>query len=552
VGLKGRVKKVKKGFKTFFVPGLLAVLLISSTACSSTKGANTNASDTSSKITLQMATQIDSLDPAQAGETSAINVLANLDEGLYTIDNNNTPQLAMAGKVAKENGGKTLVFTIRDGAKWSNGDPVTANDFVYAWRRVADPKTASVQNYEMSEAQIKNADDIIAGKKDPSTLGVTAKDDKTLVVELNKPTPFLPSMLAFTSFAPLDEKFVEKQGKDFAMSSKNLLANGPYVLQDWNNGDNTATLVKNKNYYDKQNVKVNTVEFKLISDTQKALMAYKTKDIDYAELSGDLVSQYENDKEFQQSPGVFNWYLVFNTSLKQLQNEDLRKAIAYSIDYKELTTNVLKDGSTPAKSILPSGFTNFNGKDFTESTTNPYVYNPSLAKTYWEKAKSQVSSPTFTLIYGKDEDNMGNVAAYIKAELEKNLPGIKVNLQTMLKKTRLAKMQTHDFQIALTRWAPDYSDPTAILNLFAPGVDDFSAWTNKDFSSLLQQSSSTLANDTSARWDALVKAEGILMDSATSIPLYQTANDALVRSNIHGLVYHPNGVPFFLKYVYTK
>lgn len=542
--------KVKRKMKLFLLSIIGASMILSLGACSSSS--QENKSSTSETLTLQQPTAIDSLDPALSYDTSSTIVVGNVNEGLYTVSPKNKLQLAMAEKVVKKDDGKTLIYTLRKDAKWSNGDPVTANDFVFAWRRVVDPKLASGFSFELSEAQIKNADAIIAGKKDPKTLGVYAKGEKTLVLKLNRPVPFMASLLSFASFAPINEKFYKAQGKKFAMSSKNLIYNGPYVISNWKNGDNSITLLKNEKYFDKKHVKVKKVVFKLISDTQRAVMAYKTGDVDYAALTGDLVNQNKSNKDFKTDIGAFNWYLMFNSKVKGLANENLRKAVAYSIDNKVLTQKILKDGSEPAESVVPKGFaySPTDHKDFADQTNNPYAYNPTLAKKYWDKAKKETNLRTFTLTYGKDEDNMGNVAAYIKSQIEKTLPGLKVNLQTMLKKTRLAKMQNFTYQVALTRWAPDYADPTAILSMYTTNmVSNYGAWSNKTFDSLYNQANTTLVNKPVARWHALIQAENILMDSATSVPLYQTANAYLLRSNIHNFVNHSCGVPFFFKYV---
>ncbi|SFG79147.1 peptide ABC transporter substrate-binding protein [Sporolactobacillus nakayamae] len=546
------LSKVKKTMELLLFSVIGVSIILSLVACSSSNGEDKINSET---LKLQQPTSIDSLDPALSYDTSSTIVVGNVNEGLYTVSPNNKPQLAMAEKVTKKDNGKTLIYTIRKDAKWSNGAPVTASDFVFAWRRVVDPKLASGFSFELSEAQIKNADAIIAGKKDPKTLGVYAEGEKTLVLKLNRPVPFMSSLLSFASFAPINEKFYKAQGKKFSMTSKNLIYNGPYVIKNWKNGDNSITLAKNQNYYNKKNVKVKKIELKLISDTQRAVMAYKNGDVDYAALTGNLVNQNKSSKDFRTDIGAFNWYLMFNSKIKGLDNKDLRKAIAYSIDSKELTQKILKDGSVPAESVVPKGFaySPTDHKDFADQTNNPYSYNPNLAKKYWNKAKKETNLRSFTLIYGKDEDNMGNVAAYIKSQIEKTLPDLNVNLQTMLKKTRLAKMQNFTYQVALTRWAPDYADPTAILSMYTTNmVSNYGAWSDKTFDSLYNQANTIFVNKSEVRWNALIKAENILMDSATSVPLYQTANAYLLNSKVHNFINHSCGVPLFFKYVYIK
>ncbi|MEK4443583.1 peptide ABC transporter substrate-binding protein [Niallia sp. FSL K6-0077] len=533
----------------------VSIVISSFVACSNTSN-STEVNSSNNSITIAETTSIDSLDPALAYESFSTIVVGNTIEGLYTIDNKETPQLAMAEKVETSKDGLIKTFTIRENAKWSNGDPVKADDFVYAWRRLADPTLASGFSFELEVAGIKNAADIIAGKKDPSELGVTAKDDKTLIITLDKPVPFLENLLSFSAFAPLNQKYVEEKGESFALSSQELLSNGPYKVVDWKAGDSTIKLEKNSDYYDAQNVAIDTVNFQVISDSQQALMSYENKNVDYAPLTGDLVSKYSSNEEYHNSLGIFEWYLMFNDQIEGLENVNLRKAIAYSIDKEQLTNNILKDGSIPAYAQIQKGFsfdsTN-NNQDFTEQVEKEYVYDVDKAKEYWEKAKAETNVRDFTLIYEQDDPSIANVAAYIKSQIETNLDGMKVELQIMPKKTRLDKMKKLDYQVALTRWGPDYADPTAILSMYTSNhVSNYAGWSNKEFDQLLNAAATTLALDPAKRWEALQKAEAILKDSAVCIPLYQVGDSALIRSNINGLVKHFTGVSFRFKYASLK
>lgn len=542
---------MKKWIKYFILMLCFTIIISSLIACSNSSN-STEANLSNNSITIAETTSVDSLDPALAYESFSTIVVGNTIEGLYSIDNNDTPQLAMAEKVESSEDGLTKTFTIRDNAKWSNGDPVTANDFVYAWKRLADPTLASGFSFELEVAGIKNATDIIAGKKDPSELGVSAQDDKTLVITLDKPVPFLENLLSFSAFAPLNQKYVEEKGESFALTSEDLLSNGPYKVADWKAGDNTIKLEKNPDYYDAENVAIDTVNFQVISDSQQALMSYENKDVDYAPLTGDLVSKYSNDEEYHNSLGIFEWYLMFNDHVEGLDNVNLRKAIAYSIDKEQLTNNILKDGSIPAYAQIQKGFsfdsTN-NNQDFIEQVDKEYIYDADKAKEYWEKAKEETDIRSFTLIYEQDDPSIANVAAYIKSQIETNLEGMQIELQIMPKKTRLDKMKKLDYQVALTRWGPDYADPTAILSMYtSEHVSNYAGWSNQEFDNLLNSAATTLALDPAKRWNALKEAEGILKDSAVSIPLYQVGDSALIRSNIKGLVKHFTGVSFRFKY----
>ena len=507
-----------------------------------------------SKITVVENTPVDSLDPAVAYQESAIVTVANTTEGLYTMDAHDKPQFGLASEVKTSNHGLTKTFTIREDAKWSNGDPVTANDFVFGWRRFSDPKNASPYNFELGAAGIKNADAITLGKKPTSALGVRATGPKTLVVELDHPVPFLSRILAFAPFAPVNQKYFEKTGKKFGQDSSHVIATGPYKIKDWKLGDNTVQLVKNPKYWDAKNVKVKEIKLDVITDPEKAAIAFENGNADYVRLSGQLVSKYHKDKNFVDEISNFNHYLIFNMKEPGINNANLRKAISVSLNRKEITTHILKDGSVPVHSMVMRklGKNPKTGKDFAdESTTNLSQYSPADAKKYWNKAKSETKLRSFTLLYDDSDPSYSNVAAYIKAQVEKNLPGMKVNLQQVSKKTRLDKMAKSNFDAGISRWAPDYGDISAVLNMYVTGnASNYAKWSDPEYDRLIAQANKE--TDLSKRYQLLLKANNILVDSAACPPLYQAGAPVLRRTNIKDMTMHISGVPLVFKYVYIK
>lgn len=517
------------------------------------KKSNSTASN-QDKITVVQNVPVDSLDPTIAYQVTSCLTVANTTEGLYTIDANEKPQLGLAEKVETSNNGLTKTFTIRKDAKWSNGDPVKANDFVFSWRRFASSKVGSPYNFEIIASGIKNASAVVAGKKPLSALGVRAKNDKTLVVELEHPVPFLSKLLSFSSFAPINQKYFDENGKKYAQDSDHLLATGPYKVTNWKLGDNTVQLVKNPKYWDAKNVKVKEVKIDVITDPEKAAIAFENGSADYVHLSGQLVSKYRKDKNFQEEVSNFIHYLMFNLKKPGFDNPDVRKAISYSIDRKEITTHILKDGSVPVHSMIMKGLAKdpATGKDFAdESTTNFSQYSPSEAKKYWNKAKSKTKLRSFTLLYDDSDPVYSNLAAYIKAQVEKNLPGMKVNLQQVAKKTRLDKMAKSTFDVAITRWAPDYADPTAVLGMYTTGnASNYGKWSDPAFDKLVNQAGG-MANQTK-RFQTLLKANDLLIDSAACPPLYQSGAPVLKRADIKNMPMHIAGVPYFFKYVSIK
>lgn len=521
----------------------------------SCSGSKSNSNSTKDSMTMAVTSPVDSLDPVLAYQTTSCTVIGNTNEGLYSIKNNGKAELALASKVTTSDNGLTKTYTIRKNAKWSDGSQVTANDFVFAWKRLADPKVASAFNFELGAAGIKNADDIVAGKKSVSSLGVQAKDKKTLVIHLNKKVAYLPQLLSFSSFAPVQEKYYDKEGKKFAQTSKNLIASGPYKVSNWKQGDNTITLVKNKNYWDAKDVKTKKIKLQVITDPEKSALAFKNGTVDYTTLSGQLVAKYKKDASYKNSLGNFTQYLMFNMKAKGLDNANLRKAVASSINKKAIVNNVLKDGSQVANSMIMKDLVKDPGtnKDFASESALGYEYSPAKAKKYWDQAKKETNRRTLTILYDDSDTAYANVAAYIQSQVQKNLPGMKVTLKQTTKKTRTDKMASGDFEVALTRWGPDYADPTAILSMYqTDNTSNYQKWSNSEFDTLLKKAATTYASNPTKRYQALLKANDILVDSAACPPLYQLGAPVLQRSSIHNLTEHLAGVPFWFKYASVK
>lgn len=530
---------------------LCSMLMITSLAgCSGT----TNKSGASNKpvtITLGKSSAVASLDPMTAEDSFSCELVGNTYEGLYSIKPDGKPELALAKSVTISKDNLTYTFKIRDDAKWNNGDPVTANDFVYSWERNADPKNASNFSYQISIASIKNAEDVLSGKKPVTDLGVTAVDSKTLKIELTNPVPYLPYLLAFSPWAPLNQKFVEAQGNKFALTKDNVLYCGPYYVSDWEAGGNSITLKKNPKYFDADKVKVDTVKFQVIPDSQQSAMAYENGSVDFVTLTGDLVSKYKSNKDFHQDLSPYEAYLMVNTTKPGLNNLDLRQAIAYAIDKDQLTKNILKDGSVPAYSmVMKNLISDKKGVDFSKAAGIKIPTDVAKAKELWAKAKTETNLRTITLGYDQENEAVGNVAAYVQSQLETNLDGLKVQLVSIPKKTRIDNEKKGNYDIVIHRWGPDYADPTAILSMYQSNdVSNYSRAKNSEFDQLFKEAQTTYAGNAEKRWENLIKADNILVENSGCIPLYQSGDAYLMKSNIKDLVQHITGVPFEYKYV---
>lgn len=519
-------------------------LALSTVACSNQKA---DAKDT---VTIAKDMDVTSFDTSITADGMSFEVVASIIEGLYTFDKDGNVIPALAEDKSVSEDGKVHTFKLKD-AKWSNGEPVTAHDFVFAWRRLADPATASEYNYMLGSgvAEIVNADDVIAGDKSVEELGVKALDDRTLEVTLTKAVPFFDSLMTFPSFFPQKESFVKEKGDLYGFSAENLLANGPFELVSWEYGSK-ITLVKNKNYYDVENVKVENLIFKIIKAVNTSVLDFEQGGNDFTKLTGELVDKYQSNEHYKNVLDGYLWYLAINFQTPGLENDHLRKALSKVIDKEQIVNAILKDGSIAADYFVPEKLaTGPDGKDFRETSSIPKAYNVPEAQELWEKAKAElgVDSITFELMY-EEEGSMKSIAEFIKSQIESNLPGVSIKLVSLPKKIRLDRMRQKDFQIGLTRWGPDYADPTTYLNLMVQGANyNYGSYESEQYNQLMKEVGDT--DDMDVRWKKLQEAEKVLLEDVGVIPLYQVGGATLVRNSVEGIENHTVGVPYIYKNV---
>ena len=536
-----------KSIKKILAMLSITTLAFSFTACggvTSTPNAGATAENTSAagdSLKVHIDVEVASMDPQVAVDGTSFEVLAAVTEGLYSLDADGSAIPAMADKVEKSEDGLTYTVTLKD-AKWSNGTPVTANDFVFAWRRLVDPKTASEYAFMGGIAGLKNADDISAGKVSPDQLGVTAKDDKTLVIELDTPVPFFESLMAFPSFFPVNEEFYNKCGDKFATTVDTILCNGAFKVTSYEPAATTINLEKNADYWDADKVKLSGIQYQVIKDSQQAMLAYQNGDLDVATLSGEQVEQFQADPEFQSIMAGYLWYSSPNLKTPGLENENLRKALALSYDKDAIVNNILKDGSIKADFAVPTLLaTGPDGKDFRDGTDTYLSTDKAKALEYYDKAKEELGKDSFsyTMIV-EDTESAQNVAQFIQAEIQKTLPGVTINIETMPKKNRVERMQEGTFELGLTRWGPDYADPMTYLDMWTTdSPNNYGFWSNAEFDQIIQSAKKgELALDVNARWDALKKAEKMVMDEAVIFPVYQKGNAVMIKKNVSGIEFH--------------
>ena len=530
---------------------LLSVMML--LACAVTASA-----DGEGYLGVMLGTNVMSLDTNLATDGDSFEVIADCIDGLTQMDQEGAAVPALAESFDVSEDGLTYTFHLRD-AKWSNGTPVTANDFVFAWRRIA--KEAGEYAYMLDEiGNIKGAAEIINGSEsDLTTLGVAAADDKTFVVELNVPVSFFPSLMYFPTFYPINEEFYNSlEDGTYGTSPETFLSCGAFVLESYTPGTASLSVKKNADYWDADRVKLPGINYQVVGSSDNALTAFKNNTLDVVMISGNQVDAAKKDPTLADKLTVtgagYMWYLSFSQTEKNAQggmlaNKNLRLAISNAIDRDNLVDNYVMDGSLATYTAVPPQFaaSSTTGEDFSadQDAFADYVgYNPDKAAEYFEDAKGElgVDSFSFTMIYGNNEgDEVQKVAQAIKEDVEAALPGIEIKLQSMTKAERLDKMQEDNYDIALTRWGPDYADPMTYLGMWITNnSNNYGFWSNAEYDQLIADcTTGAYITDYDARWEAMFKAETLVMQEAVIAPLYTKAQANLINPSVADIDFHP-------------
>jgi len=501
-----------------------------------------------SDMNVMIETPVQSLDPQQATDGTSFEVIANYTDGLMQMDADGKAVNALCDHYDLSDDGCTYTFYIREDANWSNGTPVTAADFVFAWQRAVDPAVASEYAYMLSDiGQVKNAAEIIAGEKDKSELGVTALDDKTLQVELNVPVSYFLSLLYFPTYYPVNEEFFNSCGDTFATSPETTLSNGAFVLDSYEPAATAFHLSKNTDYYDADRISLSGLSYQVIQDSQQALMSYQTGALDTTLVNGEQVDQVKDDPEFLAIGAGYLWYVTPNIAgVPELANLNIRMALTMAIDREAITTDVLKDGSAPTYTAVPMDFaTGPDGSDYSADQTkysDVCAYDAAAAADYWTKGLQELGISELTLDMVVDADDAPQkVAQVLKEQWETALPGFTVNLTVEPKKQRVQDLQDGNYQLGLTRWGPDYADPMTYLGMWiTDNSNNYGLWSNTEYDAIIAEcTTGALCTDAEGRWARLYDAEKLVMDEAVIFPLYTQCNAEMMSSKVTGVEFHP-------------
>lgn len=530
---------MKRQVKSLLVLFLAITMVLA--ACSGKKGGSGDTAGGDDKtLRLVASSDIPTMDSSLATDAVSFNVYNQTIEGLYTLDKDDKAVPAIAkGEPKISSDGKKWTVELRDDAKWTNGDPVTAKDFVFAWQRALDPKTAAEYAYIMYD--LKNAEAVNTGKMKPSELGVKAVNDTTLEFELEKSKPYFKELLAFGTFLPQNEKFVKEKGEKYGTTEKDTLYNGPFVLSEWKTEDK-FTLTKNDKYYDKDNVKLEKITYKVLKDANSGVNLYTTGKIDRVGLPAEFIDKYKDDKNYSTELDASTFFIRMNqTKNKDLQNKDLRMALAKSIDKEKYVKNNLNNGSVAINTLMPKEFVKDEaGKDFVDGVKSPLNYDAKAAKASFEKAKKTLGKDKFTFEFLTfDQESSKKDAEYFKEQIESNLPGVTLKIKQQPFKQKLDLESKGNYELSLGGWGPDYPDPMTFLDMFVTdGPHNQTGWSSKTYDKAIDEANGPLLTDVEKRWTTLQNAETEFLNEAVIIPIYQRGGAFLTQPYVKNIVSH--------------
>ncbi|WP_143463767.1 peptide ABC transporter substrate-binding protein [Levilactobacillus enshiensis] len=477
--------------------------------------------------------------PAISGDSNSSSMIGQTEEGLYTLDESGKVVAGVAEKVVKPTqNGTVYTFKIKANAKWQNGDPVTAQDFVTSMDWQVNPQSKSQVANKLQ--YVKNYAAVQSGKLAPSALGVKALNKSTLQMTLSKPQPWLPDILA-TAIYPMKTDLFKQYGSKYGTSSEKTMSEGAYKLVNWQGSNDSWSYVKNDHYWNAKNVKIKKVNVQVVKDPGTSANLFKSGKVQETTLSGQYIKQNANNPELMTTLNSSMRFLEFNDKRTVTHNTKVRQAFSYVVDRNALTKNVLQDGSAAAKSLIPSGDGDNpkTGEDFAKEVGNLVSYDPSKATTLWNEAKKELGIKKANLeLLTADTDEQKHTAQYLQQQAQKYMPGLTLTIKSMPLAQQIAKGAAENFDIDLDGWTTDFRDPADFLQM-ADGTSsvNFTKWNNAHFTDLMNQVSDTASHTTAQRWDLMKEADTYVTKQAGLVPLYQQAKAHLVSKSVGGVKY---------------
>ncbi|AQP41379.1 peptide ABC transporter substrate-binding protein [Streptococcus gallolyticus] len=545
--------------KTWKRIGLGAVTLVSAAVLAACGGSSSSSSSSSDEINWYVPTEISTLDISKVTDTYSSIAIGNSGSNLLRRDEDGNLQPDLAESVEVSDDGLTYTATLRDNLKWSDGSDLTAEDFVYTWQRIVDPSTASEYAYLVSDAHVLNAEEVIAGTKSVDELGVKADGNK-VIFTLSSPSPQFESLLSFANFMPQSKEFVEEQGDDYGTTSDNALYSGPYTVEDWDGTSGTFTLVKNKYYWDADNVKTKKVNVQTVKKADTAVQMYKDGELDTASISGTdaIYNANKNRDDVVDVPEATTAYMVYNESgsTEALTNTKIRQALNLATDREGIVKAAIDTGSTAANALVPTGLETLpDGTDLSDYVAADYSYDEDEAAKLFKEGLAELGTDSITLTITADSDNAVAKAAvdYIKQTWENALPGLTIEEKFVTFKQRLQDSKNQNFDIVVSLWGGDYPEGSTFYGLFTSTSSyNYGQISDAAYDAAYQKALTTDALDPAAAAEDYKTAEAELYNNAHYNPLYFRSTKSLQNPSIKGLVRNSTGLQVDFTYAYKE
>ncbi|MEE8729128.1 MAG: ABC transporter substrate-binding protein [Rahnella inusitata] len=484
-----------------------------------------------------------SLDPHKVESDVEFNILSDLFTGLITIDNDGNAQPSLSSSwESKDN--KTWIFHLRQGIVWSDGTPITAQDVVFSWRRLIDPKTASPYESYLGSMHVLNANDIIGGKKTADQLGIRALDKQTLEITLDQPLSYFLGMLAHPSLSPISQANVEKFGDKWTQPA-NMVSSGPFKLDTWTVNER-ITAVRNPTYWDNAHTVINKVTYLPIASPTADVNRFKSGEIDItATIPATLFASLKKElgSQVHVSPYLAVYYYAMNTQKPPFNDVRVRKALNLAIDKSIIADKVLGQGQTPAWHLSPDNTGGFTFSKPKEASLTQEQRNEEAKKLLKEAGFGPDHPLKFNLLYNTSESHQ-RIAIAAASMWKKNL-GVDAVLQNQEWKTMLDTMHQGTYDVVRYAWIADYNEPSTFLNTLRTGnSENTPKFTNSAYDKALDDA--LKATDKAEVGKAYQRAEDVLTEQSPVIPLYHYVSPRLVKPYVGGFQ------DSLLNYIYTK
>ena len=525
--------------------GLAGAALLGTTGCGSLFGGgqgNGGGGGGGNSITINLLDAIRDLNSTTTTDSVSTDVLLNVMDGLYRLDENTEPVPAIAESVEISDNQLDYTFTLRDGVQWSDGSPVTAQDFEYAWLRALDPETAGQYAFIIGQF-VEGGLDFNAGEGSREDVAIRATDDKTLEVTLAAPAPFFLGLTSFFTYLPQKQSFVEEQGDDFAQSPEGLLYNGPYTLRDFNSTEG-VTFVKNDRYWNAENVDIPEVEGVIVKSQDTIVNLYEGGDLDVAGLTAEYVDEYRDAPEFQTQVNFATYYMTWNYNNEIFRNPNILKAMQIGFDRQAIADQILNNGSRPATGYVPEGMAANGGDEQTfrevQGATVP-EFDPEEARRLFRQGVEELGQePEAVELLVYEGDPAEDVAAFLQEQFRQNI-GLETNVKVQPFDAKLQLEADGDFEISWQAWIGDYNDPMTFLDLYLSDSSfNTGGYQNDQYDQLIRDAQAEA--DPAARLELMQEAERVLVEEDAAVaPIYFDGRARLVRDTIKNYVDQPYG-----------